>query len=104
MRKDTLTKWQAIIQQQSDSGLPVAKFCKTNRLSITCFYKYKKELNKSANPGTTKPEANNSFVKIQPPKVPNGGNTIKIQYQQSTLNLPTTLTPDWIANLLKALA
>ncbi len=104
MRKDTLVKWQAIIQQQSDSGLSVSKFCKSNRLSITCFYKYKKELSKSANSGSAEPVANNSFVKIQQPKFSNTNESIKIQYQQSTLILPTTLEPDWIANLLKALA
>jgi len=104
MRKDTLIKWQEIIQQQSKSGLPVSRFCKTNSLSITCFYKYKKELDKSANPGVENSVVNNPFVKIQPPKVTNGGDTIKIQYQQSTLSLPTTLKPDWIASLLKELA
>ncbi len=104
MRKKTLIKWQAIIQQQSASGLPVSRFCKSNRLSITCLYKYKKELNKSANPGVAEPVANKSFVKIQPPKISNSGDTIKNQYQQSTLSMPTTLKPDWIANLLKALA
>ncbi|MCP4274065.1 MAG: hypothetical protein GY781_19255 [Gammaproteobacteria bacterium] len=104
MRKKTLKKWQAIIQQQSNSGLPVSRFCKTNRLSITCFYKYKKELSKSANSGSAEPVANNSFVKIQPPKISNSGERIKIQHQQSILSLPTTLEPDWIANLLKALA
>ncbi len=103
MRKKTLIKWQAIIQQQSDSGLPVSRFCKTNSLSATCFYKYKKELNKSANTGVADPVANNPFVKIQQPKLSNNGERIKIQYQQSTLSLPTTLEPDWIANLLKAL-
>jgi len=66
MKKNTLIKWQAIIQQQSDSGLSVSKFCKTNRLGITCFYKYKKELHKSASSGSAYPVANNSFVKIQP--------------------------------------
>ncbi len=104
MRKKTLKKWQAIIQQQTNSGLSVSRFCKTNRMSITCFYKYKKELNKSANPEAEDSVANNSFVKIQPPKISNSGDMIKIQYQQSTLCLPTTLAPDWIANLLKALA
>ncbi len=104
MRKDTLVKWQEIIEQQLDSGLPVTKFCKTNNLSITCFYKYKKELNKSANLGSSEPVANNPFIKIQPPKVSNSTDSIKIQYQQSTLSLPITLEPDWIANLLKALA
>lgn len=104
MRKGTLIKWQDIIQQQLKSGLPVSRFCKTNSLSITCFYKYKKELNKSANPEAEDPVTNNSFVKIQPPNVSNRGERIKIQYQQSTLSLPTTLEPDWIANLLKALS
>jgi len=85
MRKGTLKKWKAIIQQQSMSGLPVSKFCKTNSLSITCFYKYKKELNKVANPG-----AKSSFVKIQQPMATNNVYMIKIQYQQSTLSLPKT--------------
>jgi len=98
MRKKTLKKWKAIIQQQSDSGLPVSKFCKTNNLSATCFYKYKKELNKVDNPG-----AQSSFVKIRQPMAANSVDMIKIQYQQSTLSLPTTIEPDWLANLLKAL-
>ncbi len=98
VRKETLKKWQALIQQQSDSGLPVTKFCKTNRLSITCFYKYKKILESE-----TSPDTKSSFVKIQQPKVTSNGNVIKIQHHNTTLSLPTAIEPDWIASLLKAL-
>ena len=99
MRKTTRIKWQGIIQQQSDSGLPVSTFCKNSRLSITCFYKYKNELKIYDNP-----ETKSSFVKIQQPKITNSSDAIKFQYHQSTLHLPATLEPAWIAKLLKALA
>jgi hypothetical protein len=45
-----------------------------------------------------------AFVKLQPAKVSDSCDTIKIQYHNSTLSLPATIAPDWIANLLKTLA
>ena len=98
MRAVTQEKWQAFIQQQSKSGLTITQFCKVNSISPTCFFKYRKILQ-----ATVIADTRTAFVKIQPPKASSSCNTIKIQYQDSTLSLPTTIEPVWIASLLKAL-
>lgn len=99
MRIKTQEKWKSLIQQQSMSDLTIGQFCKVKSISPTCFFKYRKILqaDNSAN-------SRNAFVKVQPSTVTNSNATIKIQYQDSMLSLPTTLDPGWIAVLLKALA
>ena len=98
MRIETQNKWRTLIQQQSDGDLTISQFCKVKRISPTCFFKYRKILQTD-----TDAESRNAFVKIRSPKVTSRNEVIKIQYHHSTLSLPTTIAPDWIANLLKAL-
>lgn len=99
MRTETLEKWQALIQQQTMSVLPITRFCKEKQISPTCFYKYKSLLKSNSQASIKK-----SFIKVQPPKTSNTIDAIKIQYQEITLSLPSNLKPVWIADLLKALA
>jgi len=98
MKTETLEKWQDLIQQQSMSELPITHFCKLKKISPTCFYKYKRQLKTNA-----QVRAKKAFIKVQSPETSNVTDVIKIQYQQTTLSLPSNLEAVWIANLLKAL-
>lgn len=98
MRVDTQGKWRALIQQQFEGDITIAQFCKEKQISPTCFYKYKHLLKES------KTSNKSTFVKVQPQKVDTSNGMIKIQYHDTRLNLPITIAPEWIANLLKALA
>lgn len=40
--------WQVIINQQAASGQSISGFCKTQKLSVSNFYKWKSTLNKSS--------------------------------------------------------
>ena len=99
MKTETLEKWQALIQQQTISDLPIIQFCKLKQISPTCFYKYKNHLKTNTQASITKP-----FIKVKPPETSNRIDVIKIQYQQTTLSLPSNLEAVWVADLLKALA
>jgi len=99
MRLETRKKWRTLIQQHAMSDLTISQFCKDNHISPTCFFKYRKILSSRAIA-----KDNKAFIKIQPPQTNNHPGTIQIQYQQTTLSLPSNLEAVWIANLLKALA
>lgn len=99
MRIETQKKWRTLIKQHADSNLSIGQFCKDKRISQACFFKYRKNLLTTVNTDTR-----TAFVKLQPAKVSDSCDTIKIQYHNSTLSLPATIAPDWIANLLKTLA
>jgi len=99
MRTETIEKWQTLIQQQAISDLPITRFCKEKQISPTCFYKYKSQLQTD-----TQSSIKKSFIKVQAPVMSNTSAAIKIQYQQTTLTLASTLEPMWLATLLKAFA
>ena len=99
MRKNTLIKWQTLIKQQLESELPVSKFCKLHKLSITCFYNHKK-ISMASNSFDNK----SSFVKVQRPVPADATESIQLKYHQVMMRLPTSTESDWLANLLKALA
>ena len=99
MKTKTLEKWQALIQQQEISDLPIIQFCKLKQISPTCFYKYKNHLKTNTQDNINKP-----FIKVQTPESSNTIDVIKIQYQQTILSLPSNLEAVWVADLLKALA
>jgi len=61
----TPEQWQQIFEQQASSGLPVAAFCKQQKLIPSSFYAWRKRLaDSSPYPSTT-----------QSPSIPDGCNT-----------------------------
>ena len=91
--------WQDLIRQQSKSQLTIAEFCKQLQLNNSSFYKHKAKPEK-ANVKTT-----SHFVKVKPALSPRPvTGSIKIQHHQTHIDLPMTITPTWLAELVKALA
>ncbi len=99
MKKTTQQTWQDLIKRQSQGDLSISDFCKQQKISTSCFYKYKAIFKvKSA------PQANafikaerlrQSSVKIEP---------IKVQHGKTQIHLPITILPTWFAEFIKALA
>ena len=75
MRIETQKKWRTLIKQHADSDLSIGQFCKDKRISQACFFKYRKILLTTVNTDTR-----TAFVKLQPAKVSDSCDTIKIQY------------------------
>ena len=100
MTRRTLDDWRKLVNQQIDSDLSVAEFCQQNNLGETYFYKRKSDLKKR--PVKTQPS---NFIKVrQPKKAPVDSASIQLQCQQLDLRLPLSISPTWLAELIKALA
>lgn len=99
MKKRTHQQWRVLFDQQTASHLSVAEFCKEHGIAQSYFYKRKSDLSvKENNPSP-------QFITIKPkPKSIPPASSIKLQYQQTRLSLPATISAIWLADLVKALA
>jgi len=99
MKSRTHQQWRELFEQQTTSELSVAEFCKEHDIAQSYFYKRKSDLLVKDDSPTTK------FIKIKPqPKHFTAVSSIKIQYQQTRLSLPSTISAIWLADFVKALA
>jgi len=100
MKNRTQDEWRELFKQQADGNLSVAAFCKAHGIGQSYFYKRKSDLTASK----IQPRKN-SFIKV---KTQQSNTTpvssIKLQYQQTRLSLPTNISPIWLAEFIKALA
>lgn len=83
-------EWQALIAEQAQSGLTQAAFCAERGVNPKLF-----SLRKTQQ--TVKPSP---FVEARIPRVTD---RVELRWQTTTLMLPTTLSPQWVADVLKAL-
>lgn len=100
MKNRTQDEWRELFKIQADGDLSVAAFCKEHDIGQSYFYKRKSDL-------TAKKMQQNktSFIKVKSQL----GNTtpvsaIKLQHLQTRLILPNSISPSWLAELIKALA
>ena len=99
MKRRTKADWRALIEQQTKSDLSVAEFCKQHQIGATYFYKRKSELSKEGASKRVSP-----FVKVNQVKPGSStNNTIKILHRNTRLSLPIQVSPDWLAQFIKAL-
>jgi hypothetical protein len=100
MTRRTKDDWKALIQQQADSQLSVAEFCQQHNLGQTYFYKRKSDLKR-----LSKASPKEAFIKVSKPNIKSSQNlAIRMQYQQSRISVPVSVSPLWLAELIKALA
>ena len=43
----TTSQWQALLDQQPDSGLTTKAYCQQHKVSLSCFYQWRSKLTKS---------------------------------------------------------
>ena len=85
--------WQVLIAEQSNSGLTVAAFCREHGLNPKYFYLRRKRL--STKSGSV-------FVPVEM-NSPSSGD-IRIDWHGLSLQLPSSLSPQWVADFLKQLS
>jgi len=99
MKRREDESWLALIQQQIDSKLSISAFCTELGLCRSQFHKKKRLLLDLSH---RKPDT--AFVKVERPIQSTLSPTIQITHQQCRIELPLSITPDWLANLVKALS
>jgi len=100
MKSRTHQQWRELFKQQADGDLSVAKFCEQHGIGQSYFYKRKSDLTVK---NGERPASN--FIKVKPQqKNTTPAVSIKLQYQQTRLHLPLSISPSWLADFIKALA
>ena len=96
MVRRTKEQWQALIEEQSTSGLTATAFCKERELNPAYFSSVKYKLKQS----TQKPTG---FVRVSSTAV-KSSESLLIEHNGVSLKLPNVTQPDWIATLMRNLA
>ena len=99
MIRRTKQDWLLLFEQHQQSGLSASAFCRNNNLCPKYFSKRKSDLSKSA-----KREKSSRFIRAKLQPQDSLRVFITLQHQQTKLNLPTTISPNWLADFVKALA
>ena len=100
MKSRTHQQWRELFKQQVDGNLSVAAFCKEHSIGQSYFYKRKSDLAVKSDEGSK-----GNFIQVKPlSKNITPSSLIKLQYQQTRLMLPTSISPSWLAEFIKALA
>jgi hypothetical protein len=103
MRKRTEEQWRELIQLHTQSGLTIKAFCIEQKISISNFYKFKKQFKSPLI--TAKPES--AFVALHKPKFepkPQQSGMIELHCQQAHFTFPDTVSADYLVQLVKGLA
>lgn len=100
MQLATQQKWAAVIEQQHESKLTIAKFCKQLSVSPSTFYQRKRELN-------LLPNIHSSFIKAtvtQKLEIETACAPILLTLGKVNLSLPPQISADYIVSLIKGIS
>src|SRR5690554_1149671 len=90
-------QWKTLLDQQGDSGLSVAAFCRDNNLNAKNFY------NQRSNKARRVASQSQPFVRAQlKPQFRDVGE-ITLSVGKSQLHIPAGVSPQWLADLMVAL-
>jgi len=98
MTKRTQEQWRSLFTEHQASGLKINEFCRQNTICPNYFSKRRKQLL------TTEKQSNSSspFVSVHPTTATNAP-TFSIQYNQTVMTFPISVSPNWLAKLLQEL-
>ena len=95
----TQDQWQKLIAKQQASGQTQTAFCQKHNINPKYFSALKNRLESN--------KVKQPFVKAAPERVAHTPTTqasiIRLSYQSVITELPTSLSPDYVAKLIKAL-
>jgi len=97
MARRTKAEWLSLFQQQRDSGLSIKDFCQQHQLNPGYFSKRRGELE-------SRTDVASPFVRItgNSPTEPVSSRLL-IRVGQAELQLPVNISPQWVAQLLRAM-
>ena len=94
----SLAQWQHLVDQQANSDLNAAAFCRLEGLCSKSFYHYRKMFNNTSTQLVT-----GRFIQVKAKPVPTAAMVV-LDYRQVRLQLSTNIDPVWVADLMKALS
>lgn len=96
-------EWQALVTEQQASGLSVAAFCLKHGLVDKTFYNQRNKLGRAPR-STDGPKP--GFVQVRPVPVTLNASSgsVVLHHRHSRLELSTTVSPGWLAELMQALS
>ena len=94
--------WLSLIQQQIESGMTAAEFCRQHHLDDKYFSKRKRELHDGADVSLTR----SRFIKAQPAQPPIAVNiaAMVLHYRNTQLHIPTGSDLHALAQLMTLLS
>ena len=108
MPRKTPEQWQIIFKDQENSGLSIPEYCRQHNINITTFYnrRAKLALNKQRQLATTSAtkQSPTGFVQVKPAMTfeqPQAA--IILNTRQAQLQLPATVSPQWVGQVLREL-
>ena len=112
MATRNLSQWQKIVEEQLTSELNVSAFCQQNNINLKTFYNRRAKLGlgkKHKAPVVINAkqvsEVASGFVQVKPaPEIGRSAAAMTLQTSQATLQLPPTVSPQWLGQLLRELA
>lgn len=94
MKRRTKAQWQALIEEQAQSGLTAAEFCKQRGINDKYFSLRKQSLLKAE----TKSEG------FTVARIATNVSTIEVKARHVVINIPASQPAEWLADFVKALA
>ena len=95
-QRKTKSQWLALIDEQKQSGLSVAKFCKNKQLSEAYFYLKRQKLQSQDNQLST-------FIAARP-ETASTVTPVTLQFGQCQLQMDANTNSQWLADLMKSLS
>ena len=100
-------EWKHIIEIQQTSGLSIKQFCQQQNLSEQSFYKAKARLKAQLELGkvNSSETIRDEFIAIQSiSTIAQSNATIQVSLSNATISLPISVSPLWLAHLLKEMS
>lgn len=96
--KQRITKrqWLELFTEQEQSGLTVAEFCRKKEINAKNFYNHASKIRLSA-------QIAPAFVRAQVANRAPDPSEITLRHGKTKINLPISVSPQWLAALLLAL-
>lgn len=100
-KRKTKQEWLAIFEAQSASGLSVPAFCEAKDIKIHSFHARKSDLKKRGDVSRARNSKSTTLVKVAAPV--KTSSIMTLSYQSVSLTIPTSSSPQYIADIIKAL-
>jgi hypothetical protein len=100
MVKRTPQEWRDLIQKQAESGQTATEFCAARSINPKYFslQKNKLRIHPSKKPRKEKPPSH--FITLKPPV---SADSIALHFGALQLKIPTHISPQWLAELMRGL-
>jgi len=93
----TREQWRALIAEFEQSNLSQKDFCEPRGINPTYFSQRRSELQREA-------EDNDTGFTLAVPQSPTSQQTLQLRVGQTELVLPLSVSPRWVAQLVKELS